>query len=69
MLELLRFDDKRGRFRSQSQIKFFRNYTKLAMLAIKSYVGKSKINFEKSYLKWGINPVHLVFYSDTFLTS
>ena len=38
-------------------IKFSLNYTKLATLAIKAYVRKSKINLakKKSYLEWGLN--------------
>ena len=39
---------------------FFHNYTKLAMLAINGYTGKSKINLAK---KWRLNLVPLVFYS------
>ena len=38
-------------------IEFFLNYTKLAMLAIKAYVGKSKINSTKKLPLVGIEPV------------
>ena len=35
---------------------FFLNYTKLAMLAIKSYIGKSKIKSAKKLPPVGIEP-------------
>ena len=38
-------------------IEFFLNYTKLAMLAIKAYVEKSKINSTKKLPLVGIEPV------------
>ena len=46
-------------------IEFFRNYTKMAMLAIKAYIGISKI---KKYLHSGMNQWPVLFYSDAFLT-
>ena len=36
-------------------IRVFSYYTKLAMLALKAYVGKAKKIIQKSYLEWGKN--------------
>ena len=38
------------------------------LLAIKTYVGKTKVNSLKSYLQWELNMGPLVFYFEAFLT-